>query len=276
MQTKSDFIHTHKGKTLVIKYGGNAMTEPAHQDNFAQDIAQLHNLGVRIVVVHGGGPQVDDMLNKIGHQSTRIDGMRITDPTTMQIAEMVLGASVNGHLVNLINHHSDTPAAVGINGKDAKLLVAEKLKSAVDLGLVGQIQTVNTALMDCLLAYNFVPVVAPIATCANSRQTYNINADTAASAIAKALKADALIVLSNIDGVLDKGKKLLPTLNFEQIKALIDDGTIHGGMLPKIQAATDAIRLGVKSVSIVNGETPHSLIRLLGQEHQNTGTTILP
>lgn len=273
--TLNSHLSTHKGKTLVIKYGGNAMTEPAHQESFTQDIARLHSMGIRLVIVHGGGPQVDDMLDKIGHQSCRIDGMRITDPTTMQITEMVLGASVNGLLVNLINQHSTTPAAVGINGKDGRLLVADKLKSAVDLGLVGQIHTVNTALIDTLLAQGFLPVVAPIATCANSRQTYNINADTAASELAKALQADALIVLSNIDGVLDKQKTLLTTLNLSQVQALIADGTIYGGMLPKIQAAAAAIGAGVKSVSIINGEQPHSLLSLLGCQHPTIGTTLL-
>lgn len=280
--TTNRMLDAHQGKTLVIKYGGNAMTETAHQAHFAQDIAQLHQSGIRIVVVHGGGPQVDAMLEKIGHRSTRIDGMRVTDPTTMQIAEMVLGASVNGALVNLINHHSPVPVAVGINGKDAKLLVASKLVSSVDLGLVGQIQSVNIALIQSLLTNGFVPVVAPIATCDHSCQTYNINADTAASEIAKALQADALIALSNIDGVLDQHKTLLHTLSLQQIDTLIADGTIYGGMLPKIKAATDAIASGVKSVSIINGETPHSLIRLLEQnpsnqstQKQGIGTTIL-
>lgn len=263
-------LSTLKDKTLVIKYGGNAMSDTTIKHNFAKDIALLSSAGIRLIIVHGGGPQVDEMLNKIGHTSTRIDGMRVTDPITMDIAEMVLGASVNGELVNLINHHAQNGVAVGINGKDGQLLIADKLAGEIDLGLVGEIQKVNTKLIETLLTNGYIPVIAPIATNETSDITYNINADMVAGHIAQAVNADELLLLSNIDGVLDKNKTLLHTLTLTEIKTLIDDGTIYGGMIPKIAGAVDAIQAGVKSVRILNGEKAHTLIDVVGGEKVGT------
>lgn len=259
-------LNTLKDKTLVIKYGGNAMSDATIKHNFAQDIALLSSVGIRPIIVHGGGPQVDEMLTKIGHTSTRIDGMRVTDPITMDIAEMVLGANVNGELVNLINHHAQNGVAVGINGKDGQLLIADKLAGEIDLGLVGEIRMVNTKLIETLLTNGFIPVIAPIATDATASITYNINADMVAGHIAQAVNADELLLLSNIDGVLDKNKILLHTLTLTEIEALINDGTIYGGMIPKIAGAVDAIQAGVKSVRILNGEKAHTLIDVLSGE----------
>lgn len=262
INSKHQALKSLKGKTLVIKYGGNAMTDKTLND-FAGDIALLHAYQIKVIIVHGGGPQVDEMLAKIGHTSTRIDGMRVTDPITMDIAEMVLGANVNGKLVNLINHHTTIGVAVGLNGKDGQLLIAEKLASDVDLELVGEIKHVNTALLKTLLDNGFIPVIAPIATNETADITYNINADMVASEIAKALNADELLLLSNIDGVLDKQKNLLHTLTLKDIESLIADGTIYGGMLPKIHGAVDAIKAGVGRVTILNGEKSDTLIRFL-------------
>lgn len=250
------------GKTFVIKYGGNAISDNALHD-FAQDIALLHAYQIKLIVVHGGGPQVDDMLAKIGHTSTRIDGMRVTDPITMDVAEMVLGANVNGKFTNLINHYCEKGVAVGLNGKDGQLLVADKLMGDVDLGLVGDIKKVNTHLLNMLLNNNIIPIIAPIATNETSDITYNINADMVASEIAKALNADELLLLSNIDGVLNKQKNLLHTLTLKDIEHLIHDGTIYGGMIPKIDGAVKAIKAGVKSIRILNGEKENALIEML-------------
>lgn len=262
INSKHTALKSLKGKTLVIKYGGNAMTDKTLND-FAGDIALLHAYQIKVIIVHGGGPQVDDMLAKIGHTSTRIDGMRVTDPITMDIAEMVLGANVNGKLVNLINHHTTIGVAVGLNGKDGQLLVAEKLASDVDLGLVGEIKHVNTALLKTLLDNGFIPVIAPIATNETADITYNINADMVASEIAKAVSADELLLLSNIDGVLDNQKNLLHTLTLKDIESLINDGTIYGGMIPKIHGAVEAIQAGVGRVNILNGEKSDTLINIL-------------
>lgn len=252
-------------KKLVIKYGGNAMTDSILQQAFAQDIALLHACGFEIIVVHGGGPQVDEMLQKIGHHSKRIDGMRVTDTTTMQIAEMVLGARVNGQLVDWINHFAHAGVAVGIHGKDAKTLIAQKLQSAVDLGLVGDIVCVQDKLLNTLLNNQFIPVIAPIATNHDSTITYNINADTAAGIIAKATHCEELILLTNIDGVLDEHKNLIATLTQTQINTLIQNGVIYGGMIPKLSGALDAIHAGIDKVTIINGCHPHKIIEhLLG------------
>lgn len=262
INSKHTALKSLAGKTLVIKYGGNAMTDKTLND-FAGDIALLHAYQIKVIIVHGGGPQVDEMLAKIGHASTRIDGMRVTDPITMDIAEMVLGANVNGKLVNLINHHTTIGVAVGLNGKDGQLLVADKLASDVDLGLVGEIKHVNTALLKTLLDNGFIPVIAPIATNETADITYNINADMVASEIAKAVIADELLLLSNIDGVLDNQKNLLHTLTLKDIENLINDGTIYGGMIPKIHGAVEAIQAGVGRVNILNGEKSDTLINIL-------------
>lgn len=260
-------------KTLVVKYGGNAMTDKNAENAFAYDIALLHASGIKVIVVHGGGPQVDDMLSKINHSSIRIDGMRVTDQTTMEIAEMVLGAGVNGKLVNLINHFSNAGVAVGINGKDGQSLIAKKLAGNVDLGLVGEITQVNDKLINTLLDNNFIPVIAPIASDSDAQITYNINADVVAGAIGSAINADELIMLSNIDGVLDDNKRLIHQLTLTDIDELIAKGIIYGGMIPKLSGAIEAVNSGVKTVSIINGCTAHQLIdSVIGEK---VGTKII-
>ncbi len=271
----------HQGKTIVIKYGGNAMTDATLQQQFAHNIALLQQACIRIIVIHGGGPQVDVVLDKMGQVSTRIDGMRITDKDTMQVVEMVLGGSVNKHITQLINHYGAT--ALGLTGKDGKLLCAKKLtleqpsedgsSRHIDLGFVGEVTKVNTSLLELLLAANITPVIAPIGVDEDGNG-YNINADLVASSVAEAMHADSLLLLTNIAGVLDGSGALIPTLNRDEIMRLIDDGTISGGMIPKITGALDAIDNGVGSVRIVDGRVPNAcLYNLTGEK--TVGTQIV-
>lgn len=248
--TNGNLLDPTNNPLIVIKYGGNAMVDETRQQAFAKDVVKLWQAGIKVVVVHGGGPQVDSLLEKINHPSQRIDGMRVTDATTLEIAEMVLTGGVGKALVNHI--HQAGGLAVGLNGKDGQLLLAEKLPSAVDLGFVGEIKSVHPKVLLSLLEAGFIPVIAPIAGSADGT-SYNINADLAAGAIAKALNADEFLLLSNIDGVLDKNGVLFSTLSTADIDALIKDGTIYGGMIPKLAGAVDAINAGLDSVTILNG-----------------------
>lgn len=255
-----------KGKCIVIKYGGNAMTDNALQDSFAKDIALLKTLGLHPVVVHGGGPQVDELLDKLGHSSARIDGMRVTDTTTRQAVEMVLGGQVNQDIVARINRHY--PYAIGLNGKDAHLIGAKKLTptdkdgNAIDLGWVGDIVSINHQLLHLLIEQGYIPVIAPIGMDTNA-QTYNINADLVAGSVAVALGAEQLLLLTNIKGVLDKAGDIIPTLSPSRIDALSQDGTISGGMIPKLTGALDAIAAGVTSVRIIDGRIAHACVTAL-------------
>ena len=259
------YIQRFSGKTLVVKYGGNAMTDPDLESSFARDIVLLKTVGLNPIVVHGGGPQVDSLLKQLGRESDRIDGMRVTDPATMEVVEMVLGGSVNKSIVNLINQHGGR--AIGLTGKDGNLLRAQKLLmektladgtvTQIDLGLVGEVTGVKTDVLEMFTQSDFIPVIAPLGVDEDG-QTYNINADLVAGKVAEALGAEKLILLTNISGVLDENKNLLTGLSTQEVDRLIETGVIYGGMIPKVGCALDAVKGGVVSVHIVDGRVPHA------------------
>lgn len=262
------YIQRFSGKTIVVKYGGNAMTEEALKNGFARDIVLMKLVGMNPVVVHGGGPQIGQLLEKIGKQSEFIQGMRVTDTETMDIVEMVLGGSVNKEIVNLIHQHGGN--AVGLTGKDGDLIRARKLEmkafnkdldasEIIDLGHVGEVSRINTKVLDMLIKDDFIPIIAPVGVGEDGR-SYNINADLVAGKVAEALQAEKLMLLTNTAGLLDKQGQLLTGLNAEKVDALIADGTIYGGMLPKIQCALDAVQSGVKSSHIIDGRVPHAVM----------------
>ena len=253
------YIQRFAGKTLVVKYGGNAMTDPELESSFARDIVLLKTVGLNPIVVHGGGPQVDSMLKQLGRESDRIDGMRVTDPATMEVVEMVLGGSVNKSIVNLINKHGGR--AIGLTGKDGNLLRAKKLlmeKTAedgsiqkVDLGMVGEVVGVKTDVLEMFTNSDFIPVIAPLGV-DEEGNTYNINADLVAGKVAEALGAEKLILLTNITGVLDENKNLLTGLTTQEVDRLIETGVIYGGMIPKVVATKLVSPFGVSGVYILN------------------------
>ncbi len=259
------YIKRFHGKTVVIKYGGNAMTEEHLKQSFARDIILLRLAGILPVVVHGGGPQIESLLSKVGKQGEFIQGMRVTDTETMDIVEMVLAGQVNKEIVELINHAGGK--AVGLTGQDGGLIRARKMmvksttesQELLDLGHVGEIEQVDPAIIHSLLSSGFVPVIAPIGS-GGEGETYNINADLVAGKIAEILKAEKLILMTNTPGVLDKNGNLLTGLTAREIDGLFEDGTISGGMLPKISSALDAAKSGVQSVHIVDGRVPHCLL----------------
>ena len=259
------YIRRFHGKTIVIKYGGNAMTEEPLKQSFARDIILLRLVGILPVVVHGGGPQIENLLSKVGKKGEFIQGMRVTDTETMDLVEMVLAGQVNKEIVELINHAGGK--AVGLTGQDGGLIRARKMKvkagsesdELLDLGHVGEIESVDPSLIHSLLASGFVPVIAPIGS-GKEGETYNINADLVAGKIAEILKAEKLILMTNTPGVLDKNGNLLTGLSAKEIDGLFADGTISGGMLPKISSALDAAKSGVQSVHIVDGRVPHCLL----------------
>ena len=259
------YIKRFFDKTIVIKYGGNAMTDPQLKDSFASDVVLLKLVGMNPVVVHGGGPQINEMLDKLGKKGEFIQGMRVTDEETMDIVEMVLGGHVNKDIVNLINRHGGK--AVGLTGQDGnfihahKLLIADKdqPEKMIDIGLVGEISGIDPSIINFLDSGDFIPVIAPIGVGAGG-ETYNINADVVAGKLAEILGAEKLILLTNTPGVLDKQGKLLTGLTPKQIDDLVEDGTLSGGMLPKISSALDAARGGVKSVHIIDGRVEHALL----------------
>lgn len=258
------YIQRFADKIIVVKYGGNAMTDPALESSFARDIVLLKTVGLHPVVVHGGGPQVDNLLKQLGRESDRIDGMRVTDASTMEIVEMVLGGSVNKSIVNLINRHGGR--AIGLTGKDGNLLRAKKLLlekkdgagqiQQIDLGLVGEVVDVKTDVLTLFIDSDFIPVIAPLGV-DEEGNTYNINADLVAGKVAEALKAEKLILLTNISGVMDADKKVLTGLSTQEVDSLIDTGVIYGGMIPKVSCALDAVKAGVVSAHIVDGRVPH-------------------
>ncbi len=272
------YIRRFHGKTIVIKYGGNAMTDENLKQSFAHDVVLLKLVGMTPVVVHGGGPQIDDLLKRLGKQGVFVQGMRVTDSETMDVVEMVLGGTVNKEIVNLINHHGGR--AVGLTGKDGgfirarKMLVPDKDKaeSWIDIGQVGEIESIDPSIVSLLDSADFIPVVAPIGAGQNG-ETYNINADLVAGKLAEVLKAEKLVVLTNTAGVLDKEGKLLTGLTARRIDELFADGTISGGMLPKISAALDAARSGVKSVHIIDGRVEHAVLLEILTD-QGVGTLI--
>lgn len=272
------YIQRFAGKTIVVKYGGNAMTDPELESSFARDIVLLKTVGINPVVVHGGGPQVDNLLKQLGRESDRIDGMRVTDAPTMEVVEMVLGASVNGSIVNLINQHGGR--AIGLTGKDGNLIRARKMmldkKDAagqayqVDLGLVGEVVGIKTDVLDLFFKSDFIPVIAPLGVDEDGN-TYNINADLVAGKVAEALKAEKLILLTNIPGVMDADKNVLTGLTTQQVDDLIETGVIYGGMIPKVECALDAVKGGVHTAHIIDGRVPHStLLEIFTDEGMGT------
>lgn len=272
------YIQRFHGKTMVIKYGGNAMVEENLKQGFARDVVLLKLVGMNPVVVHGGGPQIDDMLKRIGKQGEFIQGMRVTDAETMDVVEMVLGGSVNKDIVNLINRHGGK--AVGLTGKDGAFIRARKMLMAdretagkwINIGQVGEIESIDPSLIALLDTQDFIPVIAPIGVGADG-ESYNINADLVAGKLAEILKAEKLILLSNIPGVLDKDGKLLTGLTAQRVDELFADGTISGGMLPKIGSALDAVKKGVKSCHIIDGRVEHALLLEILTD-QGVGTLI--
>jgi acetylglutamate kinase len=252
------YIKRFHGKTLVIKYGGNAMTDPALQAAFAQDVVLLKLVGMNPVVVHGGGPQIESALTRLGKKGEFKGGMRVTDAETMEIVEWVLAGEVQQDIVGLINQAGGK--AVGLTGRDGGLIRAKKLISKEgDLGFVGEIETIDASIVKALQDDAFIPVISPIGFGAEN-ESYNINADVVAGEIAKALNAEKLLMLTNIAGVLDKNMQLLTELSPTQIDDLIADGTISGGMIPKIAGALDAAKSGVNAVHIIDGRVPHAML----------------
>ncbi len=263
------YIRRFRGKTIVVKFGGNAMVDAQLKHSFARDIVLMKLVGMNPVVVHGGGPQIGQLLARLGIESRFVDGQRVTDAATMDVVEMVLGGLVNKEIVNLINSHGGQ--AVGITGKDAAAIRARKLTprgtgddkslpgEIIDLGHVGEVEAIDTALIDLLSGRDFIPVLAPIGVGADGA-TYNINADTVAGKLAVAMKAEKLMLLTNTTGVLDGGGKLIPRMDAATVQALIADGTVHGGMLPKVHCALDAVAGGVGSAHIVDGRVEHAVL----------------
>jgi len=259
------YIRKFHGKTMVIKYGGNAMTEPALQQAFAEDVVLLKLVGIKPVVVHGGGPQIEGLLKRLGKKGEFIQGMRVTDAETMEVVEWVLAGEVQQDIVGLINHAGGK--AVGLTGRDGGLIRAQKLKmldhtdpsKEHDVGQVGDIVSIDPAVVQALQDDAFIPVVSPIGF-GEGNESYNINADVVAAKLATVLKAEKLMMLTNISGVLDKSGQLLTDLTAKRIDELFADGTISGGMLPKIAGALDAAKSGVNSVHIIDGRVPHVLL----------------
>jgi acetylglutamate kinase len=270
------YIQRFHGKTIVVKFGGNAMVDDALKAGFARDVALLKLVGMNPVVVHGGGPQIEQMLAKLGKKGEFVQGMRVTDRETMDVVEMVLGGTVNKEVVELINQAGGK--AVGLTGQDGMFIRAKKMmlpgkdNGHVDLGQVGEIESIDPAVISALELGGFIPVVAPIGTGADG-MTYNINADLVAGKLAEILRAEKLVVLTNTPGVLDKNGKLLTGLTPRRIDDLVAKGVISGGMLPKIASAVDAARNGVKSVHIIDGRVAHALL-LEVMTDQGVGTLI--
>ncbi len=272
------YIQRFWDKTVVVKYGGNAMIDPKLQAAFARDVVLLKLVGLNPVVVHGGGPQIEDLLKRVGKKGEFVQGMRVTDAETMDVVEMVLGGQVNKDIVNLINQAGGK--AVGLTGVDGTFIRAKKLMmvdkdkpgDVIDIGHVGEITQIDPSLIAFLDSGDFIPVIAPIGVGADG-QTYNINADVVAGKLAEVLKAEKLVLLTNTPGVLDKAGKLLTGLTPKKIDALVADGTLSGGMLPKIASALDAARSGVKSVHIIDGRVEHALLLEIMTD-QGVGTLI--
>ena len=273
------YIKRFFDKTIVIKYGGNAMTDPHLKDCFARDVVLLKLVGLNPVVVHGGGPQIENLLTRMGKKGEFIQGMRVTDAETMEVVEMVLGGQVNKEIVNLINKHGGK--AVGLTGKDAGFIRAKKLLmqkhgapegDLIDVGQVGEITGIDPSLISFLDQGDFIPVIAPIGV-GEDGETYNINADVVAGKLAEILKAEKLVLLTNTPGVLDESGDLITGMTPNEIEQLVADGTLSGGMLPKISSALDAARSGVKSVHIIDGRVEHALLLEILTDH-GVGTMI--
>ena len=272
------YIRRFHGRIVVVKYGGNAMTDDKLKQSFARDVVLLKLVGLNPVVVHGGGPQIEQLLARVGKKGEFVQGMRVTDAETMDIVEMVLAGQVNKEIVELINHAGGR--AVGLTGQDGGLIRARRMKISsrdkpeeqIDIGQVGEIEKIDPGIIQTLSANGFIPVIAPIGS-GDEGETYNINADVVAGKVAEVLKAEKLVLLTNTPGVLDKNGKLLTGLSARQIDELFADGTISGGMLPKISSALDAARAGVNSVHIVDGRVDHCLLLEIMTDH-GVGTMI--
>jgi acetylglutamate kinase len=272
------YIRRFHGRTIVIKYGGNAMIDEKLKHSFASDVVLLKLVGMNPVVVHGGGPQIDNLLARVGKKGEFVQGMRVTDSETMDVVEMVLGGLVNKDIVNLLNQHGGR--AIGLSGKDGAFIRARKLlvpnkdnvAEMLDIGQVGEVSAIDPEIISLLETREFIPVVAPIGVGADG-QSYNINADLVAGKLAEVLKAEKLVLLTNSPGVLDKDGELLTGLTPREVDALFADGTIHGGMMPKISSALDAAKSGVKSVHIIDGRVEHALLLEILTD-QGVGTLI--
>lgn len=280
------YIQQFTGKTIVIKFGGNAMVDDKLKAGFAKDIVMMKLVGINPVIVHGGGPQIGNLLTELGIQSHFVDGMRVTDSKTMDVVEMVLGGAVNKEIVHLINQAGGK--AVGVTGKDGQLIKAKKLKLSentskkkapelqvpeiIDIGQVGEVLSINTDVIDMLTSSNFIPVIAPIGVDDQGR-SYNINADLVAGKIAEVLKAEKLMLLTNVSGLQDKNGKVLTGLSTLQVDNLITDGTIFGGMLPKIKCALNAVKSGTISAHIIDGRVNHAALLEIFTD-QGVGTKI--
>ncbi len=272
------YIKRFHGRTIVVKYGGNAMTDEHLKQCFARDVVLLKLVGMNVVVVHGGGPQIENMLGRVGKKGEFIQGMRVTDAETMEVVEMVLGGQVNKDVVNLINRAGGK--AVGLTGKDGGMIRAKKLMlpnkdnpdDLIDVGQVGDIVQIDPSLIGNLESAGFIPVIAPIGV-GKDGETYNINADVVAGKVAEVLKAEKLVLLTNTPGVLDKAGQLITGITPKQIDDMVEDGTLSGGMLPKISSALDAARNGVKSVHIIDGRVEHALLLEILTDH-GVGTMI--
>ena len=275
------YIQRFTGKTIVVKFGGNAMTDPQLHDTFARDIVLMKLVGMNPVVVHGGGPQIGSLLERLNIKTEFVDGMRVTDAKTMDVVEMVLGGSVNKEIVSSINRNGGK--AIGVTGKDGQFIRAKKMtidryspelgaSEIIDIGHVGQVKSIDTEVLSVILDSNFIPVIAPIGVDALGA-TYNINADLVAGKIAEVMQAEKLMLLTNVAGLLDKESNILTGLSTAQVDSLIADGTIHGGMLPKIQCALDAVKGGVNSAHIIDGRVPHATMLEIFTD-QGIGTLI--
>ncbi len=264
------YIQRFIGKTIIVKFGGNAMVDEALQNSFARDIVLMKLVGMNPIVVHGGGPQIGTLLDKLSIESKFVEGMRVTDSATMDVVEMVLGGAVNKQIVNLINTHGGK--AIGITGKDGHLIQAKKLSvkrnssspemtapEIIDIGHVGEVEKINVSVINTLINSDFIPVIAPIGVGKNG-ESYNINADLVAGKIAEVLQAEKLMLLTNVAGLQNKEGKVLTGLTTQQVDELIADGTIYGGMLPKIGCALDAVKCGVASAHIIDGRVNHAVL----------------
>ncbi|MEM7018413.1 MAG: acetylglutamate kinase [Pseudomonadota bacterium] len=275
------YIRQFSGKTIVIKYGGNAMVDDKLKNGFARDMVLLKLVGINPVVVHGGGPQIGKLLERLGKESEFFQGMRVTDSETMDVVEMVLGGLVNKEIVNLINRQGG--AAVGLTGKDGDLIRARKMifertapemntPEIIDIGHVGEVTSINTTVINTLASSNFIPVIAPIGV-GEDGHSYNINADLVAGRLAEVMQAEKLLLLTNTAGLLDKDHNLLTGLNPEKVAELIADGTIQGGMLPKVQCAVESVQCGVKAAHIIDGRVEHAVLLELFTD-EGVGTLI--
>jgi acetylglutamate kinase len=262
------YIQRFTGKTVVIKFGGNAMVDPDLHESFARDVVLMKLVGINPVVVHGGGPQIGKLLERLNIHTEFVDGMRVTDSDTMDVVEMVLGATVNKEIVSSINRNGGK--AIGVTGKDGQLIRARKMTvtrnspdlkvpEIIDIGHVGEVEKIDTEVLNMILDSNFIPVIAPIGV-GEDGSSYNINADLVAGKLAEVLQAEKLMLLTNVEGLLDQSGQVLTGLSARQVDELIADGTVYGGMLPKIRCALDAVKGGVASSHIIDGRVPHAVL----------------